>query len=320
MCGEMASDPMFSIVLLGLELDDLSMSAVIEGELESNSTDSVLIAQDRATNTNAGFRERKYEVIGESKTFGKISMGQGSTASDGTAEEILSGTQVVAGSGIDAMGNQILFLREDTKASSGRRVTNLFSNFDGLSRDDRIRYDSPSFAGFTLSGSHIDGDRWDAALRYANKFSFGELRAAASYFDAQSTGTPGSVSGFDGLAFSVAYEAPFGTNFQATYSENDFEQVGRHTANFWYVMLGHDFKSLVEFGETSFAVEYAQTQDQAINGSSGDYIAFIATQQIKKAATEIYFKLGQYDAELPGNPSVDLEEILIGGLGARVKF
>lgn len=301
--------------------DDVSVSAVVEGELESNSTDRVVIAQDRADNTNAGFRERKYEVIGESKMFGRVSAGQGSTASDGTAEVILSGTQVVAGSGIDALGNQILFLREDNNASSGRRVSNLFANFDGLSRDDRIRYDSPTLAGFTLSTSYSDGDRWDAALRYKNKFSFGEIEAAASYFDARSTGTPGSVVGFSGVAISAGYEAPFGTNIGGAFSNNDFEANRRDTAQFWYFMLGQDLK-LLELGETSFAIDYAHTDDQAINGSSGDYWSFTAVQQIKKAATELYFKVGQFDAELPGpnRRDIDLEDITFAGLGARVKF
>jgi len=300
--------------------EDISVSAVVEGELESNSTDRVQIGQDRADNTNAGFRERKYEIIGESKQFGRISAGQGSTASDGTAEVILSGTQVVAGSGIDAMGNRIIFLREDNKAGSGRSIANLFSNFDGLSRDDRIRYDSPTFAGFTASGSYSDGDRWDAALRYKNKFSFGDVEAAASYFDASATGTPGSVVGFTGVAISAGYEAPFGTNIGGAYSINDFEARGRDTANFWYVMLGQDLK-LLELGETSFAIDYAATQDQTINASSGHYWSFSAVQQIKKVATELYFKVGQFDAELPGSGGdIDLEAITFAGLGARVKF
>lgn len=302
--------------------EDISVSAVVEGELESNSTDRVVISQDRADNTNAGFRERKYEVIGESKTFGRISAGQGSTASDGTAEVILSGTQVIAGSGIDAMGNQILFLREDNNASSGRRISALFANFDGLSRDDRIRYDSPSLAGFTLSSSYSDGDRWDAALRYKNKFSFGEIEAAASYFDARSTGTLNAApTGFSGVAFSAAYEAPFGTNIGGAFSNNDFEANRRDTAQFWYFMLGQDLK-LLELGETSFAIDYAHTDDQAINGSSGNYWSLTAVQQIKKAATELYFKVGQFDAELPGpnRTDIDLEDITFAGLGARVKF
>lgn len=299
--------------------DDLTASAVIEADIESNSTDRIQIQQDRADDTNAFWRERRMELIADSKTFGKLSAGQGSTASDGTAETILSNATVIAGSDIDNLGTRLLFLREDTKASSGRTVGNLFFNSDGFGRDDRIRYDSPSFMGLTASTSYSDGDRWDAALRYKKKYEFGTLEAATSYFDARTTGTPGSVAGFSGMAASAAYKAPFGTSIQGTYSEMDFEQNGRDTANFWYAALGHDAK-FTEIGETSLIVAYAHTQDQAVNGSSGDFWALAAVQMIDKASTELYFTVGQFMAELPGNPSVDLEDITVAGVGARVKF
>ncbi|MGD9538119.1 MAG: porin [Alphaproteobacteria bacterium] len=298
--------------------DDLTVSAMVETEFESNSTDRVQIQQDRADNTNATFRERRLEVFADSASLGRLSIGQGSMASDGAAETILSGTSVVAGSKIEAYGGRILFLREDNHASSGRSIVNLFSNQDGV-LDDRIRYDSPNFAGFVGSTSYADGDRWDAVLRYGNKFKFGEIQGAAGYFDTRSTGTPGSVVGGSTMMASVAYEAPFGTNIQGAYSEQDFEQRGRNSANYWWLMLGQDI-DLIDLGQTAFSIAYAHSQDQAINGSSGDFWGIAAMQEIKKAATQIYFAFGQFDAELPGNPNVELEPITFAGLGARVKF
>ncbi len=299
--------------------DDVTASAVIEADIESNSSDRVQIQQDRADDTNSFWRERHMELIVDSKTLGKLSAGQGSVASDGTAETILSNATVIAGSDVDNLGTRLLFLREDTNVSSGRTVGNLFSNFDGFGRDDRIRYDSPNLAGLVASTSFSDGDRWDAALRYKNKYEFGTLEAATSYFDARSTGTAGSVAGFSGLAASAAYKALFGTSIQGSYAENDFEQRGRDTANFWYAALGHDAK-FTDIGETSLIVAYAHTQDQAVNGSTGDFWALAAVQMIDKASTELYFTIGQFMAGLPGNPSVDLEDITVAGVGARVKF
>jgi hypothetical protein len=305
--------------------DDISISALVEAEFESNSTDRVKIQDDtpgRDDATRAIFRERKYEIIGESKTLGKVSLGQGSTASDGTAEVSLSGTGVVAGSGIDAMGALINFQQKNVANISTQTVTSFFKNFDGLSRTDRIRYDSPAIAGFTASGSYIDGDSWDAALRYKNKFGFGEIEAAASYFQSH------QVNSFLGTAVSGAYETTFGTNIAGTYSMND--QRGNiingnpNVSEYWYVMIGQDLK-VIDLGETSFAIDYAQQNDQFANGSRGKFRSFTAVQQIKKASTELYFKVGEF-FDVKGPPAAvktvinDLDDIFIAALGARVKF
>ena len=78
--------------------EDLAVGAVIEAELQSNSTREV--SQDNESTGSASFADRRVEVYVESATFGQVWLGQGHTASDNTSEVDLSGTGVVGTSDI----------------------------------------------------------------------------------------------------------------------------------------------------------------------------------------------------------------------------
>lgn len=292
--------------------DDLTAGATIEVELNSNRSSSVTMRQETENNSGASLTERKSEVFLESKQFGKVSFGQGSVATDGVTETDLSGTSVIAASSLGTdMGAALLFRVAGTATSSGRTVGNLFDNFDA-SRLDRARYDTPDFMGFVLSASYADADISDYAARFTKEFAGYKVAAAVGYDD-QST----QVTGFTTVNASAGVKAPFGTSLQGAYSERNFETVGRKNPSFWYVKLGQEFPTLLPFGSTAFSIDYAHTEDQAVNKSEGSWWNFAAVQTIKKAATELYFNIGQYDADIP---NVATDEILIAGFGARVKF
>ena len=75
-----------------------SVGATIEAQMESNSSAKVHLG-DEGDVVNTGkepFTERKLEFWVKHKEAGKLSIGQGSTASDGVAEADLSGTGVGA--------------------------------------------------------------------------------------------------------------------------------------------------------------------------------------------------------------------------------
>ncbi len=46
-----------------------------------------------------------------------------------------------------------------------------------------VRYDSPTFGGFSVSASWGEDDIWDVAARYAGEFNGFKLAAAAAYSD-----------------------------------------------------------------------------------------------------------------------------------------
>ena len=72
--------------------DQLSFGTVFEVKIKSNSTADVTIDQETAVLANQGFTRRKMEIFLAHEALGTLSLGQGSSASNGTAEVDLSGT------------------------------------------------------------------------------------------------------------------------------------------------------------------------------------------------------------------------------------
>ena len=58
---------------------------------------------------------------------------------------------------------------------------------------NNVRYDSPTFAGFSVSASWGEDDFWDVAARYAGEFNGFKLAAAAAYSEATDDHTIDSV-------------------------------------------------------------------------------------------------------------------------------
>ena len=104
---------------------------------------------------------------------------------------------------------------------------------DGLGRRDRIRYDTPKFAGFGITSSHGNSDARDVALRYGSELGSVKIKAAVAWSDAHLTETVnGSLSILlpVGLSFTIAgvvqLVEPLGIELQAGYARFSLEQPG----------------------------------------------------------------------------------------------
>lgn len=291
--------------------EEWSAGTEIEVQFESNSSADVTINQNAATIASNSFTERKLELYVENKKLGKLTLGQGSTASDTTSETDLSGTSVIAKPEPRVLGRSIAFVLSGTNGtSSGTTIGGLFNNFDGLSLTDRLRYDSPEFGGAVLSTSWVDGDAWDVALRYGREFNGTEIALAGSYWDASPT------SNAAGFSTSGSVLLPFGTNFTAAYAMLDSETVGRDTADFLFLKLGQ-MLDLFPFGGTATSVDYSRTMDQTANGNEGTSYGLALVQKVDDLGTELYGTVRKFEADIP---NLSTEDITVGGLGARVKF
>ncbi len=108
--------------------EDFSVGTQIEVQFESNSTADISFDQDSPAGDNH-FTERKLEIYFDSKRLGRLWLGQGDTASNGTSEVDLSGTSVVAYSGIADMAGGLEFSDDGVLGPS---IGDVFSQFDGL--------------------------------------------------------------------------------------------------------------------------------------------------------------------------------------------
>jgi len=275
---------------------------------------------NRANRTDPSFAKdettllRKIEAWVDSDTLGKLSLGQGSMASDGTAEVDLSGTGVVAYSSIgDLAGGQ--FLRTGGAASTVR-IKNAFGNLDGLSRRLRVRYDSPDMAGFSAGGSlgttiirdTLNDTLWDASLRYRGEIGSVRVMGAAAYAqpnDSQDDLFSGSVSALHSSGFNLTFAG-------------GYQDKANSAANpgYGYAKLGYRTRFL-DTGETAFAIDYYRGEDFASNGSTSQSFGAAAVQNLDYYRTELFLGVRLYDYDAPGTSYENGWGVLTG---ARIRF
>jgi len=159
----------------------------IEIEAESNSTAEV--SQDRRNVSDVEFlNPRKLEFFIAGDNFGRVTVGMGDTVSNNASEVDLSGTAVVGYSSVEDAAGGIQF-RDGAGNLSGTTIGAAFTNLDGLSRQDRLRYDTPSFGGLTLSasagvaGSGETGDEFYDVELYVGVRNYELERPGASFED-----------------------------------------------------------------------------------------------------------------------------------------
>lgn len=284
---------------------DITVGTQIEVQFESNSTAAISFDQDSPAGPN-NFTERKLELFVDSKQLGRLWVGQGDTASNGTSEVDLSGTSVIAYSGVGDLAGGLEF---NDDGVLGPSISDAFSNFDGLSRDDRLRYDTPSLFGFKASTSFVDGGAWDVGLTYAGEFAGTKVAAAAAYANANSRG------GFEQYNGSVSVLTPIGVSVTGAVGTRDDGGAGDDPL-FYYGKLAYTFDA-VGFGSTSIGIDYAQTDDLQVDGDEFRAYGIFGVQNFDKIGTEFYIGARNHELDRNGANFDDLFAVLAG---ARVKF
>jgi len=284
--------------------DDLSAGAVLEVELRSNSTRAV--SQDDESTGSASFEDRRIEVYFDSARLGRVWLGQGSTASDNTSEVDLSGTAVVGTSDLPDYAGGLKFV--DDGELSDVTIADGFNNFDGLSRDDRIRYDSPKLGGFQLATSAVADSNFDVAGFYAGAFGDTKLAGAAAF--ASDAGDFIQVNGSASLLLANGF------NVTGAAGWRDFDDGDRDDGRFAYGKLGY----LVDWfaiGATAFAVDGYYGEDIGADGDEAKAVGAFVVQNLDPVAAELYAGYRHFDLSRDG---ADFDPINAVLSGARVKF
>ncbi len=173
-----------------------SVKAAIRLELQDSKN------VDGSNNDN----DLRYADISFAGGFGKLSIGQGDGAANGVTEAYTSAT-----------GNYFAGVHGvDFALGSLETGANRFSNLDFLSRNQRIRYDSPKFGGLQLSASLRSDNGGDNATEIAARYS-GKFGGTAVTLQAGSSST--DTNDTTGIAGGV--HLPFGLTFGFSASDND---------------------------------------------------------------------------------------------------
>lgn len=308
------------------DYNEWTSGVYLEASFEVNTTDEISFDDQDVVGTNAGEDDflslRDAEWYIENPNFGRIAIGHSDTASDGASEADLSGTGLIAESDVDDTAGGLEFSSDSAGFESIEEVDDFFVNLDG-GRTQRIRYDTPSFAGFGVAVAlRQDSEiRPDVGITYGGELAGWEAEAAAAWRPDEDSDT------FHG---SASVLAPFGINVTLAggVESLDDDQGNVDDPNFFFGKLGYraDF---FEFGDTRFSVDYFLGHNNAdFAAPDGELpeatsIGGGVVQKINPLSTELYLGVRNYDVEdlYDGANQIDDPDNLITVLsGARVRF
>ncbi len=182
-----------------------------------------------ATGTSTDNRQANVFFEGN---FGKLTFGKTDGAANSTSKVDLSGlTDLGGGSVVGDYFGGLSFV--DGAGNAGPTLGDGYSNFDALSRQNTVRYDTPSFSGATLSVSYDQGQAIELAPRYAHEFDDGvKVEAALDYVDSgnqkKTIDQAGHVSNnqyFHEFGGSASMLFPSGLNFFAQYKRRNYHDT-----------------------------------------------------------------------------------------------
>ncbi|MFV3075925.1 porin [Niveispirillum fermenti] len=288
------------------KLDD-NWTAGTDIELETSSASS----RNTGIGTDSGafsINERKVEIWVQHKALGRLWIGQGDTASNQTSEIDLSGTVTLLGySDIGQAFGGVAF-RNKANRANGPTVNGVFNNLDGLHREDRVRYDTPTFGGFQLSTSVTEGGATDVAGRYAGKIGDTEIAAAIAYADNDSrTGFDTQTNG------SVSVKFASGLNLTAAAGTRD---LGPRNSDFWYGKVGYLAK-LTSVGASSFSVDFGKQEDLVVAGGNAKAWGAAFVQTVDAWAADFYLGVRNHEYS---TRTADFKDVFGVISGARVRF
>jgi hypothetical protein len=190
---------------------------------------------------------------------------------------------------------------------SDTQVKNVFSNLDGLGRDERIRYDSPTFFdGLMFSTSYINNGGGDLAVRYTTRTDDLKIAAGAAYAN------PAGTSDIDDqLAGSVSalHASGFNGTFAMGVADN---KGGRSDSDFFYFKFGYRAQ-WCPLGVTSLSADIGRFSDFGEDGGDANTFGLQMVQDLYEWGSEFYVGYRLHDLD-----SFDNINAIMTGM--RVKF
>lgn len=276
----------------------LSAGVYWETQYQDNSSGAIDIGDSDNTST---FTSRIRDLWFKG-SFGKVSLGQGNGAANGTSEVDNSGTWIADNSG-DFLHGGLSFA--DSAGVKTIKLGKAFSNFDGLSRNNRLRYDTPSFGPLGLAAS-VGQDKYEIGTRYSMKMANGgKLGAALGYVD--------SKDKFTQVGLSASVLLGSGLNLTGHYGKKNPDAGGVDPKGY-YLKVGQ------KFGATKnqmVSLGYQKVDDLAAAGDEAKRVSLSYVYNIPNKGIELFATAQK--AEL-SRTAGDLEDLNTFSVGSRIKF
>jgi predicted porin len=315
----------------------------IELDIQDSASDKVSNGNDEGVTDEILIRYSNVYI--ESDTLGRITIGQQSVATDSITEIVLGNSDRVAD--IHHGNNFLIRVRAANDPQTNLRLRDIASDLDA-SRDDVIRYDSPSIYGFILSASWGDNDYADIGLRFKKEWNSIRIAGGIGYqWDSTKDATVfedttkfGSTQTLTGSISLMHIPTGIYGAFAAGKVELEDARPGPvDSADFWYVQLGLERK-ILPYGSTTFYGEYGQYNDMGalavnttartnvnlgttlLSSTEADRLGFGVVQRIDAAAMELYAQatFWDFDATRLNGTKVQLDDLSTVLIGSRIKF
>ncbi len=242
--------------------------------------------------------------------YGKVSLGQGATAANGSTGLDDSFT-FIAGATDSTDGFASLRFRNDAGDLSPVSIGQVNSALDALRRF-RVRYDTPVFGGgvklSTSYGQNVlvpadKNDYYDTAIRWTGDLGEVAVRSALGY---QWIDIPGGDQ-TERLAGSVSLlHRPTGLNFAVSAGD---EKDG---PSYYWARAGWRTNPL-EVGTTSLSVDYYDGSDFLSNGAKSENYGVYAVQDLDASSINLYVGWRQFKySDRLGNSYQDADGLLVG--------
>ena len=215
---------------------------------------------------------RQSYVFIKSKSYGTLSLGHQSDATDGIRSICLGCTADVSASS----STMVSALNVNVEGGAyGPTWGNLGTgNVADGGRRNLVKYVSPTVAGFHVSAAWGDDDFYDAALRYVGEF--GAIRLAAGIGYANAVGDNGDDTEYVSGSVSASH-VPTGiyVAFAMSETENGADRTANRAAGVnrdttdtqWFVGAGIKTK-LNSLGASTFSVGYGHSDEGFVGGGT----------------------------------------------------
>ena len=238
--------------------------------------------------------------------FGKMTIGQGSEAGDGSAYRGNVGT---FGIGIgQEMGTDL-----------GFSLKGYFNSLDAGGRVNMIRYDTPALGPVGAAVSVGNNDRISLAATLSTEFSGSSFKAMVASL--REDGVEGKAQETVGASFGVSMANGLGISGAWARKDNH----GITAANMHTPIDPSYFQAGIaySFGDTKVAASWWNTEDFVTEGSSGSAIGVGVNHDMPKVGAQVYAAVQGYSVEdddriVDGEPLDKDETVFV--VGTRVKF
>jgi Gram-negative porin len=200
-----------------------------------------------------------------------------------------------------------------------------------------VRYDSPTFAGFSVSASWGEDDIWAVTTRYAGEWHDFKVAAVASYFESADEG----LNQAGGVVFNnntqqyfqtAGYieHTPTGLFIYGAYGHDTYEDDHLGQSETWYLKggirqrwnpLGHTIlygEYLHAHGTDAFS--QSALSDIGATEDSTSVWGLGVVQEIDAAAMSIWVKYRHLDYDDNNNEGIAYENFDYVGMGALINF